>query len=76
MQDMEKAVQRVVTAIQTGESIHIFGDFDCDGVSGTTILLEALLAAGATVTSSIPHRAWHWCPTCARSRGIWCGFGD
>jgi len=57
MQDMEKSVQRVVTAVQTGEAIHIFGDFDCDGVSGTTILVEALLAAGATVTSSIPHRA-------------------
>ncbi|MDQ6994597.1 MAG: DHH family phosphoesterase, partial [Mariprofundaceae bacterium] len=57
MQDMEKAVQRVVAAIQAGEAIHIFGDFDCDGVAGTSILVEALLAAGATITSSIPHRA-------------------
>jgi len=50
-------VQRVVKAILEAEPIHIFGDFDCDGVSGTTILVEALLAAGAEVTSSIPHRA-------------------
>jgi len=57
MQDMEKAVQRVVGAILEKQPIHIFGDFDCDGVSGTAILVEALLAAGAQVTSSIPHRS-------------------
>lgn len=57
MQDMGKAAGRVAAAIGRGEHIHIFGDFDCDGVSGTAILSEALAAAGATVTSSIPHRA-------------------
>jgi len=57
MQDMAKASKRVAEAILADERIHIFGDFDCDGVSGTAILAEALSAAGARVTFSIPHRA-------------------
>jgi len=57
MQDMAKAAKRVVAAVLAGERIHIFGDFDCDGVSGTAILTEALQAAGAVVSFSIPHRA-------------------
>ncbi len=57
MVDMEKAAGRVVEAILTGEKIHIFGDFDADGVNGTAILLEALRGTGAEVSSSIPHRA-------------------
>jgi single-stranded-DNA-specific exonuclease len=57
MKDMEKAAERVVKAIIGQEHIHIFGDFDCDGVSGTAILTEALRGAGAKVTFSIPHRS-------------------
>ncbi len=57
MKDMEKASKRVVQAIINQEHIHIFGDFDCDGVSGTAILTEALRAVGAKVTFSIPHRS-------------------
>jgi len=57
MRDMAKAAERVTKAVLAGERIHIFGDFDCDGVSGTAILAEALGAAGARVTFSIPHRA-------------------
>jgi len=57
MMDMDKAATRVTAAIVDGEKIHIFGDFDADGVNGTAILLEALRGAGAEVSSSIPHRA-------------------
>lgn len=57
MQDMEKAANRLAAAIQDGEPIHVFGDFDADGVNGTAILVEALRAAGAEVSFSIPHRA-------------------
>ncbi|OIP98602.1 MAG: single-stranded-DNA-specific exonuclease RecJ [Zetaproteobacteria bacterium CG2_30_46_52] len=57
MQDMEKAAMRLTKAVMRKERIHVFGDFDCDGVSGTSILVEALRAAGAPVTYSIPHRA-------------------
>ncbi|NWF39204.1 single-stranded-DNA-specific exonuclease RecJ [Mariprofundus sp. NF] len=57
MTDMGKAAERVADAIASGEAIHIFGDFDADGVNGTAILVEALQATGAKVTFSIPHRA-------------------
>jgi len=57
MRDMKKAADRVAAAVSTGERIHIFGDFDADGVSGTSILFEALAAAGAHMSFSIPHRA-------------------
>ena len=57
MVDMDRAAERVAKAVSAGESIHIFGDFDADGVNGTAILVEALRAAGAMVSYSIPHRA-------------------
>jgi len=57
MQDMDKAAERVAAAMSNGEKIHIFGDFDADGVNGTAILVQALRAAGVDVSFSIPHRA-------------------
>jgi len=57
MRDMEKAAERAAVAVCNGEKIHIFGDFDADGVCGTSILFEALNAAGARMSFSIPHRA-------------------
>jgi len=57
MQDMDKAAHRLAAAIEQKEPIHVFGDFDADGVNGTAILVEALRAAGAGVSFSIPHRA-------------------
>jgi len=57
MQDMEKAAARLADAVEQQEFIHVFGDFDCDGVSGTAILVEALKSTGAKLTYSIPHRA-------------------
>ncbi|MDQ6988911.1 MAG: single-stranded-DNA-specific exonuclease RecJ [Mariprofundaceae bacterium] len=57
MVDMDKAAQRLADAVQNKEKMHVFGDFDCDGVSGTSILVDALSAAGVDVMYSIPHRA-------------------
>ncbi len=57
MTDMDRAAARVARAILDGEKIHIFGDFDADGVNGTAILVEALRATGTEVSFSIPHRA-------------------
>jgi len=57
MRDMAVAADRLARAIGEKERIHVFGDFDCDGVSGTAILVEALSAAGVDVSFSIPHRA-------------------
>ena len=40
--DMERAVDRVVRAIETGERIFIHGDFDVDGLTGAAVLYRGL----------------------------------
>jgi len=52
MCDMLRASERLASAAANGESVHVFGDFDADGVCGTAILVEALRAAGATLTGA------------------------
>lgn len=54
--DMDLAVQRVQHAIQTGEHILIWGDFDVDGQTSTSLLVSALRGLGAVVSSYIPQR--------------------
>ena len=54
--DMGKAVARVRRAVEGGEHIGVFGDFDTDGVTGTALLTTALRNLGATVTPYLPHR--------------------
>ena len=40
--DMQKSVQRIVKAIDEKENILIYGDFDADGVTSTSLLLKTL----------------------------------
>src|SRR4030042_1018447 len=40
--DMEKAVERIFTALSRGEKITIFGDYDADGVTATVLLEKTL----------------------------------
>ena len=54
--DMDRAVARLKTALRSGEAIGIFGDFDTDGVTGTTLLARALGDLGATVLPYLPDR--------------------
>lgn len=54
--DMDIAVKRIARAIVNREKILIFGDYDVDGITGTTILYEFLTNAGANVGWYIPHR--------------------
>lgn len=56
MPDMHKAVGRIRQAIKQREPIVIYGDFDADGVTSTTLLVEALRALKANVKPYIPHR--------------------
>ncbi len=56
MPDMEKAVERVYQAILSGEKIVVYGDFDVDGITGTTILVEGLAYLGNRPEPYIPHR--------------------
>ena len=54
--DMEKAVERIQIAVDNGEKITIYGDYDCDGVTSTTILYTYLSLLGADVGYYIPKR--------------------
>lgn len=46
MQDIEKAVGRIEQARDRGEKIAIFGDYDADGVTASTVMYEALTRFG------------------------------
>jgi single-stranded-DNA-specific exonuclease len=56
LKGMDAAVARLRTAISRQESIAVYGDFDADGVTATTLLVEVLRALGAQVLPYIPHR--------------------
>nr|MBS9408126.1 single-stranded-DNA-specific exonuclease RecJ [Streptococcus oralis] len=56
LEGMDRTVERVKKAIQNGEQILIFGDYDADGVSSTTVLYLALQELGANVEFYIPNR--------------------
>ncbi|MGG5462700.1 single-stranded-DNA-specific exonuclease RecJ [Clostridium sp. B9] len=56
MKDMEKGVNRVKEAIENGSKITIYGDYDCDGVSSTSILYKGLERCGANFNYHIPDR--------------------
>ncbi len=55
--DMEKAVERVNLALENGERITVFGDYDCDGVTSTALLYSYLSSRGANVDFYIPDRS-------------------
>lgn len=54
--DMAAAVERLFRARELGEAIVIFGDYDVDGVTSTTLLTEVLHALGCQASSYLPHR--------------------
>ena len=54
--DMEKAVERISSAISNNEKIVIYGDFDADGVTSTSLLYKTLTFLGANVSYFIPDR--------------------
>lgn len=56
MADMEKATQILTEAIDNGEKICIFGDYDCDGITSTAMLKIYLEYIGADVMVYIPER--------------------
>ena len=54
--DMDRAVLRVERAIEAGERICVYGDYDTDGVCATAILLDALRQRGANAVFLLPNR--------------------
>ncbi|MBI3507260.1 MAG: single-stranded-DNA-specific exonuclease RecJ [Proteobacteria bacterium] len=56
LKDMDKAVARLIGALDAGEPIAIFGDYDVDGATSAALLHGVLSAAGAQVRHYIPDR--------------------
>ncbi|HWI51998.1 MAG TPA: single-stranded-DNA-specific exonuclease RecJ [Symbiobacteriaceae bacterium] len=56
LKDMDRAVAVIRRRIAEGGPIMVYGDYDVDGVTGTTVLVLALRALGATVDFYIPNR--------------------
>lgn len=54
--DMQKAVDRLLTARDQGEPIAVYGDYDVDGVTATVMMVEVLRLLNAQVTQYIPNR--------------------
>lgn len=54
--EMEKAVERIKSAISAGEKIMIYGDYDADGVTSIAVLYKTLESLGALVQFYIPNR--------------------
>lgn len=56
MPDMEKAVERIIEAINKREKTIIYGDYDVDGITSITVLSKFLKERGLDVGSYIPNR--------------------
>ncbi|USK90924.1 single-stranded-DNA-specific exonuclease RecJ [Rossellomorea marisflavi] len=54
--DMQKAKERIMLAIEQEERILVYGDYDADGVSSTSVLMTVLTDLGAQVEFYIPNR--------------------
>ena len=59
LNDMQRAVERILRALDNAEHITVYGDFDADGVTSAALLTRALRRLkqpGATLDYFIPHR--------------------
>jgi len=57
IKDMQTAADTINAAIDSGEKICIYGDYDCDGIMSTVILYSYLIESGADVIYYIPERS-------------------
>lgn len=56
LSQMEEAVDRIHQALERGEQVTVYGDYDCDGITGTVLLYEFLKKIGADAAYYIPDR--------------------
>ncbi|ANE47197.1 hypothetical protein SY83_14030 [Paenibacillus swuensis] len=57
LKGMREATARIRKALEEGEYIRVYGDYDADGVSSTSLLVHLLRGLGAKFDHYIPHRA-------------------
>ena len=56
LKDMDAAVARLVRAVQAGERIVVFGDYDVDGATSSALLLRFFRSVGGDIGVYIPDR--------------------
>lgn len=56
IKDMDKAVDRINKALENGEKIAIYGDYDCDGITSTALLISYFQSVGGDAFYYIPDR--------------------
>lgn len=56
MKDMQKAAERILEAVKNGEQITVYGDYDVDGISASSLLYLYLQGLGAKVNTYIPKK--------------------
>ena len=56
LKDAEKAIERILYAIEHQEKILIFGDYDVDGITSSALMLLSLLPLNASINFYLPHR--------------------
>lgn len=56
LKDADKAVSRLILAIERGEKILIAGDYDVDGITSSALMLRCLLPLGAKINFFLPNR--------------------
>jgi single-stranded-DNA-specific exonuclease len=56
LQEMDKAVTRVLRALLGDELVAVYGDFDADGITAAVLLAQGIQELGGRVISYIPHR--------------------
>jgi single-stranded-DNA-specific exonuclease len=54
--DMGKAVERILKAVEAGEKILVYGDYDADGITATALLVRVFRRLGAAVDCFVPNR--------------------
>lgn len=56
LKDADKAVNRIMQAIERGEKILVAGDYDVDGITSSALMLRCLQPLGAKINYFLPHR--------------------
>ena len=56
MTDMRPAVERLIVAAKRRERVVVYGDYDIDGITASTVMIEGLAAIGIAARSYIPDR--------------------
>lgn len=56
MKDAEKAVDRLLLAMENKEQILVFGDYDVDGITSSSLMMICLLPLGAKINYFLPNR--------------------